>query len=173
MKREGMTVWLLTLALAGAAWAQESAAGLLREYFEAVNSGEYAAMVEFYEEGVTEGFRARRSEEEDRALYERIRGDLGRLTVEGLRRLGPNKAVAQLSAEKMALPVEFTFDLAEGRIDGIAINVPVPNGSNLDLATQLKRSLSVEEVNDIVRAAAENELGAYLQYVTEPIDPAT
>jgi len=65
--------------------------------------------------------------------------------------------------------VELMMPHLKGKIDGIAINVPVPNGSNLDLATQLKQSLSVEEVNDIVREAAENRLGAYLEYVTEPI----
>lgn len=65
--------------------------------------------------------------------------------------------------------VELMMPHLEGKIDGIAINVPVPNGSNLDLATLLKRSLSVEEVNDIVREAAESGLGAYLEYATEPI----
>jgi glyceraldehyde 3-phosphate dehydrogenase len=65
--------------------------------------------------------------------------------------------------------VELMMPHLKGKIDGIAINVPVPNGSILDLATQLKRSLSVEEVNDIVRAAAESRLGVYLEYATEPI----
>ena len=57
----------------------------------------------------------------------------------------------------------------EGKLDGIAINVPVPNGSNLDLSTQLKRSLTVEEVNEIVREAAEGSLKPYVEYATEPI----
>jgi glyceraldehyde 3-phosphate dehydrogenase len=65
--------------------------------------------------------------------------------------------------------VELMMPHLKGKIDGIAINVPVPNGSNLDLATQLKKSLSVEEVNDIVRKASENELSPYLAYATEPI----
>jgi glyceraldehyde 3-phosphate dehydrogenase len=57
----------------------------------------------------------------------------------------------------------------KGRIDGIAINVPVPNGSNLDLSTQLKRSVTVDEVNGIVRQAAEGHLEPYLEYASEPI----
>jgi glyceraldehyde 3-phosphate dehydrogenase len=56
-----------------------------------------------------------------------------------------------------------------GKLDGIAINVPVPNGSNLDLSTQLKRSLTAEEVNEIVREAAEGSLSDYVEYASEPI----
>ena len=33
----------------------------------------------------------------------------------------------------------------EGKLGGIAINVPVPNGSNLDLCSQLKRDLTADE----------------------------
>ncbi len=65
--------------------------------------------------------------------------------------------------------VEFLMPHLEGKLDGMAINVPVPNGSNLDLSTQLKRSVTVDEVNEIVRSAAENGLSRYLQYSEEPI----
>ena len=51
----------------------------------------------------------------------------------------------------------------------VAINVPVPNGSNLDLSTQLKRSVTVEEVNAAVSEAAEGSLRPYLEYTSEPI----
>jgi glyceraldehyde 3-phosphate dehydrogenase len=57
----------------------------------------------------------------------------------------------------------------KGKLDGIAINVPVPNGSNVDLSTQLKRDLSADEVNEIVREVAEGSLSAYVEYATEPI----
>jgi glyceraldehyde 3-phosphate dehydrogenase (phosphorylating) len=57
----------------------------------------------------------------------------------------------------------------KGKIDGMAVNVPVPNGSNLDLAVQLKRSLKTEEVNDIVRRAAEGPYRAWLEYSAEPL----
>jgi glyceraldehyde 3-phosphate dehydrogenase len=65
--------------------------------------------------------------------------------------------------------VEFLMPHLKGKLDGMAINVPVPNGSNLDLSTQLKRSVTKDEVNEIVRSAAENGLSQYLQYATEPI----
>ena len=127
------------MALAAAAAAGESAAGLLRAFFEAVNSGDHAAIVAFYEDGATEEFRGRRSEEEDRAFYERIRNDLGRLNVESLRRTGPGTAVATLRAEKTNLPVVFSFELVEGRIDGLEVRVGGPPGGHpgvLDLPTR-------------------------------------
>jgi len=65
--------------------------------------------------------------------------------------------------------VEFLMPHLQGRLDGMAINVPVPNGSNIDLSTQLKRSVTKDEVNEIVRSAAENGLSKYLEYATEPI----
>jgi glyceraldehyde 3-phosphate dehydrogenase len=57
----------------------------------------------------------------------------------------------------------------KGKIDGMAINVPVPNGSNLDLSTQLKRSVTAEQVNAVVREAAEGSLRSYLEYASDPI----
>lgn len=56
-----------------------------------------------------------------------------------------------------------------GRVDGIAVNVPVPNGSNLDLSTQLKKSVTAQDVNEVVRSAAEGPLAAYVEYSTDPI----
>jgi len=65
--------------------------------------------------------------------------------------------------------VEFLMPHLKGKLGGMAINVPVPNGSNLDLSTWLKRSVTKDEVNEIVRSAAENGLSEYLEYATEPI----
>ncbi|MEE8412586.1 MAG: glyceraldehyde 3-phosphate dehydrogenase NAD-binding domain-containing protein [Acidobacteriota bacterium] len=56
-----------------------------------------------------------------------------------------------------------------GKLGGLAINVPVPNGSNLDLSAQLKRTVTADEVNEIVRKTAEGNLKGYVQYATEPI----
>ena len=128
MPRARITICLTAVLIAAVAQSQESAAGLLQAFFAAVNSGDRTAVLEFYEEGVTRGFRERRSEEEDRAFYQRLRDDLGRLTVTGLRRMGPGRAVATLEAEKVGLPVVFTFDLVEGRIDGLEVRVGGPPG---------------------------------------------
>ena len=52
---------------------------LIERFIKAFNSGHAEQMMSFYEDGATEEFRARRSDEEDRALYRQLWGDLGRL----------------------------------------------------------------------------------------------
>lgn len=54
----------------------------------------------------------------------------------------------------------------QGKLDGYALRVPVPTGSLTDLTFEASRDTSVDEVNEIVRAAAD---GRYLVYSTEPI----
>ena len=56
-----------------------------------------------------------------------------------------------------------------GKLDGIAMRVPVPDGSIVDLVTRLGRPVTVEEVNGAVREAAEGPLRGILEYCTEPI----
>ena len=53
-----------------------------------------------------------------------------------------------------------------GKLDGYAMRVPVPTGSATDLSFEASRETSVEEVNEIVRAAAD---GRYLRYSTDPL----
>jgi glyceraldehyde 3-phosphate dehydrogenase len=53
-----------------------------------------------------------------------------------------------------------------GRLDGYALRVPTPTGSLTDLSFAASRETSVEEVNAIVKAAAD---GRYLVYSTDPI----
>lgn len=65
--------------------------------------------------------------------------------------------------------VETMMPHLKGKIDGIAVNVPVPNGSNLDLSTQLGQSLDKDAVNAIVKQAAAGPLGRYLEYSDEPV----
>ena len=57
----------------------------------------------------------------------------------------------------------------KGRIEGIAVNVPVSNGSNLDLTVQLRRPLAAAAINRIVRDAAEGPCAPWLEYATEPL----
>ena len=65
--------------------------------------------------------------------------------------------------------VEQIMPHLSGKIDGMAINVPVPNGSNLDLSVQLRQDATAGEVNDIVRRAAEGPYRPWLEYATEPL----
>ena len=59
-------------------------------------------------------------------------------------------------------------DLA-GRLNGMAMTVPVPDGSTVDLTTWLKKNASVEEVNEAVRTAAAGPLKNIVDYCDEPI----
>ncbi|MFI9846664.1 type I glyceraldehyde-3-phosphate dehydrogenase [Nonomuraea sp. NPDC051941] len=56
-----------------------------------------------------------------------------------------------------------------GRLDGIAIRVPVEDGSITDLSAQLSRSVTAQEVNEAFAAAAEVELHGILRYSTDPL----
>ncbi|GAA4085434.1 type I glyceraldehyde-3-phosphate dehydrogenase [Nocardioides kongjuensis] len=58
----------------------------------------------------------------------------------------------------------------QGRLDGYAVRVPTPTGSLTDLTFEAGRDTSVEEVNAIIRAAAdEGPLAPYLTYSEAPI----
>ena len=57
-----------------------------------------------------------------------------------------------------------------GKLDGIAMRVPVPDGSVVDLNVRLEKDVSVEDINDAVRAAADSgPLQHVLQYSTLPV----
>jgi glyceraldehyde 3-phosphate dehydrogenase len=56
-----------------------------------------------------------------------------------------------------------------GKLDGMAMRVPVPDGSTVDLVVELGRDVTVEEVNEAVRAAAEGPLAGIMQYSDDPI----
>jgi glyceraldehyde 3-phosphate dehydrogenase len=56
-----------------------------------------------------------------------------------------------------------------GKLDGMAMRVPVPDGSTVDLVVELERDVTVEEVNAAVRAAAEGPMAGIMEYVEDPI----
>jgi glyceraldehyde 3-phosphate dehydrogenase (phosphorylating) len=57
----------------------------------------------------------------------------------------------------------------KGKLDGIAMRVPVPNVSVVDLAVMVDKKTSADEVNAAFRAASEGALKGILQYMTEPL----
>jgi glyceraldehyde 3-phosphate dehydrogenase len=57
----------------------------------------------------------------------------------------------------------------KGKLDGLAMRVPVMDGSVTDLVVQLDREVTVDEVNAAYRAAADGPLKGYLHYTTDPI----
>jgi glyceraldehyde 3-phosphate dehydrogenase len=58
----------------------------------------------------------------------------------------------------------------KGKLDGMAMRVPVPDGSVTDLVCILEKPASAAEVNDIFReAAASNHWQGLLEYTEDPI----
>ena len=57
----------------------------------------------------------------------------------------------------------------KGKLDGIALRVPVEDGSLTDLAVVLSRDATVEEINDAYRQASEGPLAGIIRYSTDPI----
>lgn len=57
----------------------------------------------------------------------------------------------------------------KGKMDGIALRVPTPDVSVVDLVALLKKNTTAEEVNSALKAAAEGELKGILQCVDEPL----
>ncbi|MBN2637627.1 MAG: type I glyceraldehyde-3-phosphate dehydrogenase [Bacteroidales bacterium] len=56
-----------------------------------------------------------------------------------------------------------------GRLDGMAIRVPTPTGSLVDLVVNLKREVTKEEVNQAMKEAAEGPMKGILEYCEDPI----
>ncbi|MZF85133.1 type I glyceraldehyde-3-phosphate dehydrogenase [Streptomyces sp. SID5643] len=57
----------------------------------------------------------------------------------------------------------------KGKLDGMAMRVPVPTGSVTDLVLELGREVTKEEVNAAFQKAAEGELKGILEYTEDPI----
>ena len=57
----------------------------------------------------------------------------------------------------------------KGKLDGVAIRVPTPDGSLVDLCVNLEVEVTKEEVNMAMKEAAETYLKGYLMYTEEPI----
>ncbi|MCD0463256.1 type I glyceraldehyde-3-phosphate dehydrogenase [Roseiconus lacunae] len=57
----------------------------------------------------------------------------------------------------------------QGKLTGIAMRVPVPTGSVVDLTVNLGKSASAEDINAAVKAAAEGPLKGILFYATDPL----
>ncbi|MBT3276053.1 MAG: type I glyceraldehyde-3-phosphate dehydrogenase [Spirochaetales bacterium] len=57
----------------------------------------------------------------------------------------------------------------KGKMDGMAMRVPTPTGSIVDLVVRLEKETSVEEVNAAMKTAAEGPMKGILQYTEDPI----
>jgi glyceraldehyde 3-phosphate dehydrogenase len=57
----------------------------------------------------------------------------------------------------------------KGKVDGMSMRAPVPDGSIVDLVVRLGRETSADEVNDAFRAAANGPLKGLLEYSDEAL----
>ena len=57
----------------------------------------------------------------------------------------------------------------KGRLDGLAVRVPVMDGSLVDLVVKVKRKTTKDEVNAAIKAAAAGPLKGILEYCEDPM----
>ena len=83
---------------------------------------------------------------------------------------------ARAAAENMiptttgaAKAVALVLPELKGKLNGMAVRVPTPNVSLVDLVAELDKDVTAEEVNAALKAAAEGDLKGVLQYSEEPL----
>ncbi|WP_340251703.1 type I glyceraldehyde-3-phosphate dehydrogenase [Roseobacter sp. HKCC-CH-9208] len=96
----------------------------------------------------------------DQPMLDRRHSDLYRARAAAMAMIPTSTGAAK--ALKEVLPE------LEGRLDGTAMRVPTPNVSCVDLTFEAGRDTSVEEVNQIMRDAAEGHMRSVLAYDPEP-----
>ncbi|MDZ4064861.1 MAG: type I glyceraldehyde-3-phosphate dehydrogenase [Coriobacteriia bacterium] len=57
----------------------------------------------------------------------------------------------------------------KGRLDGMSMRVPTPDGSVVDLVAELETAVTKEQINAAMKAAAEGPMRGYLEYCEDPI----
>lgn len=57
----------------------------------------------------------------------------------------------------------------KGKLDGVAMRVPIPDGSLTDLTVVLKKSATKEEINAAMKVAAEGPMKGIMEYCIDPI----
>lgn len=90
--------------------------------------------------------------------------DVPSSTMRGSRSGAENIIPAETNSPEI---VERVLPALQGKIVGLALNVPVQDGSNVDLVAFLSRPVKAAEVNDALRQAAEGS--SVLAYTEEPI----
>ena len=68
-----------------------------------------------------------------------------------------------------ARAVSLVLPQLAGKLNGMAIRVPTPNVSVVDLVAQLSRTATAEEINSAMKEAAEGHLKGILAYCEEPL----
>ena len=97
----------------------------------------------------------------DQKILDQIHPDLRRARAAGMSMIPTTTGAARAVGE--VLPE------LKGKLDGSAIRVPVPDVSLIDLTFTPKRDTSKEEINQLLKAAAEGALKGVLDYTDEPL----
>ncbi|MEY3985692.1 MAG: type glyceraldehyde-3-phosphate dehydrogenase [Pseudomonadota bacterium] len=97
----------------------------------------------------------------DQKILDQIHSDMRRARAAGMSMIPTTTGAARAVGE--VLPE------LKGKLDGSAIRVPTPNVSVVDLTFQPKRDTSVEEVNALLKAAADGPMKGVLGYSDEPL----
>jgi glyceraldehyde 3-phosphate dehydrogenase len=97
----------------------------------------------------------------DQKILDQIHSDMRRARAAGMSMIPTTTGAARAVGE--VLPE------LKGKLDGSAIRVPTPNVSVVDLTFQPKRDTSAEEVNALLKAAAEGPMKGVLGYSDEPL----
>ena len=97
----------------------------------------------------------------DQRVHDAPHKDLRRARAAAVNIIPTTTGAAQATA--LALPA------LEGKLNGVAMRVPVPDGSVTDLTATLDQDVTVEQVNEAFKKAAEGELKDVLVYTEDPI----
>ncbi|MBT5955010.1 type I glyceraldehyde-3-phosphate dehydrogenase [bacterium] len=68
-----------------------------------------------------------------------------------------------------AKAVSLVIPELKGKLDGIAMRVPTPDGSVVDLVCEVEKGTTKEEVNALIKEAANGAMEGVVEYVDEPI----
>ena len=68
-----------------------------------------------------------------------------------------------------AKAVALVLPMLKGKLDGMAIRVPTPNVSVVDLVLELEKDTTVDELNAEIKKAADGKMKGILQYCDEPL----
>jgi len=68
-----------------------------------------------------------------------------------------------------AVATSKVYPAVKGKLDAMAMRVPVPDGSIVDFICNLEKNVTVEDINTAMKEASENEMKGILQFSEEPL----
>lgn len=68
-----------------------------------------------------------------------------------------------------AIATAKVYPAVEGKLDAMAMRVPVPDGSIVDFMCNLEKNVTVEDINAAMKYASENGMNGILQYAVDPL----